>query len=180
MSDTPEPNDAFMDSLLSPQPAGDGPEPLRRLLLARTTGLLRRRRQLRWLALAGAMAACFAAGMLTMRLLTAAPPVPAAHEEVVKRPSEPSPAPPPAVPESALALEWQSVDSPQPRRDLDRRAGDRYLAEDGDVQAALRCYERALAGATDEELAISSNDNWLLMAIKDARQKEKRHATNGN
>jgi hypothetical protein len=55
-------------------------------------------------------------------------------------------------------------------------AGDRCLNDIGDPEAALRCYERALNAASDDEVRFSADDNWLLMAIKNAREKEARHA----
>jgi hypothetical protein len=58
------------------------------------------------------------------------------------------------------------------------QAGDRYLGEDGDVQSAVRCYGQALNLDDPAVLAIDPKDNWLLMAIKDARKKEKRHESN--
>jgi hypothetical protein len=55
-------------------------------------------------------------------------------------------------------------------------AGDRYLNEAGDPEAALRCYRRALDAASDEQTRFSPDDNWLVMALKNAREKEARHA----
>src|SRR5947209_1802655 len=81
------------------------------------------------------------------------PPAPA--------PAPEAPPPPPAPgPASAVALEWQAFDGE--RRDLYRQAGDRYLREDEDPEAALRCYGQALNGASDKDLAISPDDDYLL------------------
>ncbi len=60
-----------------------------------------------------------------------------------------------------------------------KQAGDRYMTEQSDPQSALRCYGNALDNGTEQDRSISTDDNWLLMAIKDARQKEKSHATKG-
>jgi hypothetical protein len=79
-------------------------------------------------------------------------------------------------PTSPVALEWQALDSPQPRPDLARQAGDRYAAEEGDYQSALRCYRDALDAGSDRDRAIQPNDSWLLMVLKNAREKEKRDA----
>ena len=58
-----------------------------------------------------------------------------------------------------------------------RRIGDHYLRDTGDVALAVSGYTEALNLASEKELAISpAHDNWLLMALKDARMKEKRHA----
>ena len=62
---------------------------------------------------------------------------------------------------------------------LYRLAGDRYFEEAGDVQAALRCYRRALDSASPDDLAISENDNWLLIELKKARLEGKNHAQTG-
>jgi hypothetical protein len=80
----------------------------------------------------------------------------------------------------ALVREWQAAENPDKRAILFRQAGDRYVAEGSDWESALRCYSGALNAGTEADLAISPDDNWLLMALKDARQKEKRHANVGN
>jgi hypothetical protein len=50
---------------------------------------------------------------------------------------------------------------------------DRYLHEKGDVALALRYYTRALNTASNEQQAISvEEDSWLLMALKTSRMKE--------
>jgi hypothetical protein len=113
------------------------------------------------------LAACFAAGLFTGRLGNE--PVPAPEKRLVVA-GRPVPTPP-----SPLTLEWQALDSPQPRPDVYRSAGDRY-DEDGDYQSALRCYRGALDTGSDKDLAIAPEDSWLLMVLKDARQKEKRDA----
>lgn len=48
---------------------------------------------------------------------------------------------------------------------------DRYLDE-GRPDEAVRCYGQALDAAPREELELSSEDHFLLMAIKHARKKE--------
>jgi HSP20 family molecular chaperone IbpA len=40
----------------------------------------------------------------------------------------------------------------------------------------MRCYRGALEGASTEDLEISANDNWLLIELKQAKQKEKKYA----
>ena len=96
--------------------------------------------------------------------------------------SQPNPAAPtpPAAPASAVALEWKAFDADKPRPDLYRQAGDRYLQEDADPASALRCYGQALNGASDKDLAISPDDDYLLMVVKEARLKEKDHAKRGS
>jgi hypothetical protein len=181
MNDNAKSDDVFCDSLLTPQPDAI-PEGFQRLVLAQTLGVLRRRRRLRRLAAVAALAACFLGGVLAMRFFGSpgVPPPPEQREEMVQRQPEPNfpltSSPKPA--DSALALEWQALDSPTRRPDLDRKAGDRYLTENFDARSAMRCYDRALAA--DADLSVSADDSWLLMAIKDARQKEKRDAKNGS
>jgi hypothetical protein len=62
---------------------------------------------------------------------------------------------------------------------LFRRAGDRYLEAEGNVASALRCYRLALDLASESELAVAPEDTWLLIALKDARQKEREHGARG-
>jgi hypothetical protein len=170
---TPDP----LDGLLRPPP-GEADPALRRRLLERTTRTLRRRRRLRIVVWAAALAACYVLGLLTTLWLAPRrvevvkvvepqpPPAPA--------PEAPPPPPPAAGPASAVALEWQAFDDE--RRDLYRQAGDEYLHQDDDPASALRCYGQALNGASDKDLAISPDDDYLLMLVKEARQKEKNNA----
>jgi hypothetical protein len=54
-----------------------------------------------------------------------------------------------------------------------RRAGDRYLNEEGDITLAMRCYRRMLDIAeTEGTPSVDINDSWLLMALKFDRQRE--------
>src|SRR5947207_15283648 len=166
-------SDPVDDFLNRGSPPG-GNEQLQAALLRRTTRLLRRRRRLRQLAYGAALAACFLAGMATMHWLT--PPAPA----------EPTPVSPvtaakkadPAVnvepvPRNAVALEWQARVQPTERVARLRSAASLYLNESQDYAAALRCYGDALNASGPEALAFSLDDDWLEMAIKHARQKEK-------
>jgi hypothetical protein len=98
------------------------------------------------------------------------PPVVENKKEPEKEPRQPE--------ESAVAMEWTAVESSQPRPDLYRRAGDRYLDSEADPESALRCYGQALDAGGAADRAVSSEDSWLLMAIKNARQKENSHAKN--
>jgi hypothetical protein len=80
---------------------------------------------------------------------------------------------------NAVIVEWEAVDNTDRQMIIYQEAGDRYLEEERDPLEALRCYGNALDSAGGEDLAISPNDTWLMMAIKNARQKEKRDAKNG-
>jgi len=176
-----------VDDLLRPPPP-DAADPLRQALLLQTTRLLRRRRRAKHLAFAGVMAACYAAGMLTMRFWM--PPLKpdkgmaSRRQEKVPRQRSVSPKkdrehnPPLSADESALSLEWRAVDNSKNRFELYRRAGDLYL-QGNDVQSALRCYRGALAAAPARTRIISVSDNWLFMIAKQERQKEQTDAKNG-
>ncbi len=170
MSDFSERPADPLDALLAP-PTARPDEAFRRRVLGRTVGVLRRRRIVRWLTRSAALAACYAAGVLTAYALRPAPPPP----QVVHVLAPPAP-PAPAGPAPALSQEWEAVDHPDQAAELYRAAGDRYLAEEADPRAAVRCYGNALSAGQAEDLTIGPGDSWLLMAIKDARQRERRDA----
>jgi hypothetical protein len=77
-----------------------------------------------------------------------------------------------------VVLEWHAVDNVDRRAELYRKAGDQYLSEASDPESALRCYSAALDTGAGTNQAVLPEDNWLLMAIKDAREKENRRAKN--
>jgi hypothetical protein len=164
-----------LDRLLTPGPAAPDPA-LRQALLRRTLGVLRRRTWLKRLALAAALAACFAGGFVTSQLTT----TPRTDVQVVTvyresvQPAPPDEAPPaPTVEVRAAALEDRAITTPTARTELFRQAGDTYLKAEGDVQAALRCYRLALDAGSDKDLAVAPEDNWLLISLKEARLREK-------
>jgi hypothetical protein len=177
-----------LDDLLRLPVAAGAEEALRRRLLDRTTRALRGRRRRRVVGWAAALAACYIAGVLTVywlgprrierieivRNVPAPEPSP-----VTPSPSPVAPTPREAKPASAVAMEWKAFDADQHRPELYRQAGDRYLSQDADPASALRCYGQSLNGASEKDLAISANDDYLLMLVKNARQKEKDHAKNG-
>ena len=69
------------------------------------------------------------------------------------------------------------LDSRDNRAALFFEVARRYLEEQHDLDSALRCYSQALDAAPRETLAIRPEDNWLVMALKQARQKENNDAT---
>jgi hypothetical protein len=173
-----------IEGLLRHDSSGETNDNLRHVIQEKTLRVMRRRRWLRrggWLA---GLAACYVAGILTMwmrpasdvnRSVTIAPN-PNADTQVNGAPPAPEPQNSAnAQPESALALEWQALDSLKKRPDLFRLAGDKYL-QDNDLESATRCYRGALEDAPDQDLKISVNDNWLFMSLKQAKQEEKRYA----
>jgi hypothetical protein len=165
-----------LDALLAPDPIP--PEPLgMREAVARDAGrVLTRRRWLRRTRWAGALAACYAAGLATMWLWSQAvrtpqPEVvehePSARPVVLPGEDEPYRSGPPEQLER-----WAIHASGERRGDLYRRAGDAFLQRE-DVMAALRCYRLALDGSAVSDLAVRADtDTWLLMSLKMSRQKE--------
>jgi hypothetical protein len=149
---------------------------LRAKVFNRTSRILRRRRWLRRAAVVAALAACYGAGVATMHWFTPATTV---VTVVVEKTGELEPAPIPTSPPlketepPAAAMEWNALDHPEKKVEYYRRAGDRYLTESNDVQAAARCYKQMLDAGSEQDLVIAPDDNWLLMALKEARQKEK-------
>ena len=84
---------------------------------------------------------------------------------------------PPRLPAPVLE-QLGELASREKQADFFRLAGARHVAEGGDLQAALRCYRQSLDAGSEEDLAVKPEDDWLLMALKDARKKEKQHAKN--
>lgn len=166
------PRDEFLESFSRVPP----PSRLRLSILEETTHVVRqRRRRRRSLQAALVAASLILAVGLARWLAFPAPqpepphnPGPLAHEKK----SEPIQAP-----STALAQEWQAFDAEQDRSVQYLHAGHRYLQENYDPESALRCYRQALDAGEDASTEISVNDDWLLMALKLARQKEKNDAT---
>jgi hypothetical protein len=187
MSDNSVPDPDPCDNLLAPVSCPDDTADLRQALLRRTTRVLRRRRLIRRVGLVAALAACYFAGVLTMYLLTpsAAVTVPVVVYVHPSEPSAPKTLPQPqemrATMPAPTVEHWAArTEAPPERSQLYRQAGDRYMQEENDPASALRCYTKALDAGSPADTSISPDDNWLLMALKDAREKEKRHADNGS
>ena len=67
-------------------------------------------------------------------------------------------------PHKFLALAASAKDE---RAILLKAAGDRYLTETGDVEAALRCYRGLMKLASfDQRTNFDPADTWLLAALK--------------
>jgi hypothetical protein len=169
-----------IEAMLRP-PSPPENEPLRQEVYTQTRHLLHRRRRLRQFAYAASLLVSFAAGALATWMALPARsaskgtplPAPVANKETPTKEED-------LVKTPALDAEWIAFDSADHRSELYRQAGDRYIKEENDLQSALRCYSNALDNATEQDLAISPDDNWLLMAIKDARQKENKYAKQGS
>jgi hypothetical protein len=176
-----QPEGEPLDVLLGQASYPSAGQQLREDLLRRTTGVVRRRRWLRRALWVGAMAACYVAGVLSMRhgdrpkpelaLEAASPPSPPATE----RAASPAPAALSTKPSAALALEWRAADGDKRRVELYRQAAEQYK-QAGDFSSALRCLRNSLDVSDSDELAFSVTDDWLLMALKEARQREHYHA----
>jgi hypothetical protein len=168
-----------LDELLRPKPLSAGPG-IDAAVFAAMSKVQRRRRILRRGQRLALLTVCYAAGLASMWLWlrdrTPADTVvdqPPTQETPIARPSE-SPGTDPYRYDPPERLEkWAYLQTGDKRVELYRRAGDGYLRRD-DVQAALRCYRRALDAGSAEDLAIRADkDSWLLMSLKVARQKER-------
>lgn len=86
------------------------------------------------------------------------------------------PALPPGVVDAAT---WVRLSHQEKLTPFERllRAGELQFYRYGDIAAATRFYCEALKLATDEQLAISDRDNWLLMTLKQSRLREVKHVS---
>jgi hypothetical protein len=184
-------NDPLEQILQHAAPGQNSEAALRARVYEQTVRTLRRRRRVRKLVVAGCLGVCFAAGMAVMALGRHVFPddrEPKPVVAMVPQPrawAKPGPVFPaatakiaPSTPStpSALSREWQAFDTKKPQFFL--QAGNSYLLERQDISSALRCYRQAFANATDEELADSPDDNWLVVALKQTRRKELADARN--
>ena len=159
------------------RPAAD--DNLRRAVLAQTTAVIRRRRRLKRCVLAAGLLGCYLAGMGTMDLwrpaASATGQANGQHATGVKPIPHKTPSPlraKPGAPETTQVA-MASISGYESWRHI----GDHYLRDNGDISLAVAGYSQALDLATEEERAIApGQDNWLLMALKDARTKERNHA----
>jgi hypothetical protein len=135
----------------------------RERVLGLTLGVVRRRRRTRQAIALAIVIGAFGAGFATSQFLRTPSPAPEAPG-LSSRPIELAPSPP-----TPGALESQAVAaaSPDERASLLRTAGDRYLTDQNDVEAALRCYRALLKLTSSTDRARSDpGDSWLLAALK--------------
>ncbi|MBN2217279.1 MAG: hypothetical protein JW719_07870 [Pirellulales bacterium] len=159
---------------------------LRRAILDRSTRAIRRRRRVRRFAWVAALAACYVAGLASAQFgrgsmgVTAGLPgnnnvrASAAGSAVASDPSKPA---------NYVRIVREPVQEiaasrpackPPSRFERLRRISDEYLYQRGDVTTAIHYYRKALAVATDAELAIATDtDSWLLIALKQERLQER-------
>lgn len=170
-----------LDDLLTPAavPASNA---IRDELRRQTSGLIRRRRWRGHVRRGLALAACFVAGIGAHWLWQSRMPGPTPTVEVIVQLPESPPAHKPQMlrPEPPDRTErWAAQATNVERRvELYRKAGDEYLVR-GDELSALRCYRRSLDSSRPTDLVVNpERDNWLLMSLKIARQKETNDARN--
>ncbi len=161
--------------------AADADPAFRAALLRDTSRVLRGKRWRRRAALVTALAACYAAGLGTMKLWFGAGPSPVnswVAESLPQDQAATTHVVAVALDEpAAIELETVAHLAPRPQQaELYRQAADRYWQDSQNVQAALRCYRLALQLGPPEQWHVCVDDNWLLMALKQAKQREKNHA----
>src|SRR5262245_41615432 len=107
------------------------PQQLREDLLRQTTCLLRRRRRWRRAGFLAALAGCYLAGLVTVRLLPAAEREPLVVQEHPSPDQNKAPVPPVMVEarKNPVALEWEALENPEKQAELYRQAGNRYAQE---------------------------------------------------
>jgi hypothetical protein len=137
-------------------------DPARATVMALTLAVVRRRRRMRRVASIVAVAAAYAVGLATPRLLDGARAAPADPIQGAAHQAR-------SLSKSPRDFESQAAAAaaPSERASLLKAAGDRYLSDLGDVEAALGCYRETLelTPAADRR-RFDPNDTWLLGALK--------------
>jgi len=183
MSEPDDPRDELMNGLLGRGGRSSPSDRLRGAVFAKTLGVIRFRRRLKKCALAAALVGCYLAGMATTGAWQRAGdgrPQPSTQEVAANQSTgkqePPSPRGSSPLPEPAGASDRHVPAEKLSRAEILRRNADQELFENGDVKSAMRAYQRLLKISSAEQRAISpKQDNWLLMALKDARSKEMKH-----
>lgn len=162
----------------------DAPDALRRMLLKRTSRMIRRRRWRGRVAAAGLAAAAYAMGMATMAWVSNPTQTPATalldRVEVAETQSvlveagyswEETPA---ALFSDAEAFTLRVAEAGQEERlRLLKEGGDYYLEVQGDVRVATICYERLLDRLVEGGgIGLRLGDTWLLRGLKTGRMEE--------
>jgi hypothetical protein len=170
-----------LDAVLGGKGKISGDDRLRHSVLAGTLGVIRRRRRLKRCAVAATLLGCYLAGMVTVVFwryggedLPRTSTRQIAKDNTTHQSTKVAPAP--LLPDLAGPPDQKAVYAPQSQFEVLRRAGDRYLQDPEKMQLAIRTYARALKYASADERVMSpEHDTWLLMALKDAKSKEKKH-----
>ena len=113
------------------------------------------------------MVSCFVAGALIMYR----PTQPVTQDSFVAAPTEVQEADPLPIDAPRRLERWAGNTQGPKQRSLYRQAGDGFLKY-GDEVAAIRCYRKALDGGTPTDLAIRTEDSWMMMSLKLARNNK--------
>lgn len=166
-SPLPDPLEEFLRGDFE-QPAD---ERVRQAILEKTNRVLSRGRMLRRLSIAASLAACFMAGVAVGGWGFARSSALRVNVQAELPAGANSAKPEPPV-RTAVLQEWEAFDAQENRAEFYLAAGRKYLRDDQDYASALRCYRQALDLASEESLAVSADDDWLLTTLKQARKKE--------
>jgi len=175
MNEVPAPDDLHV--LLTPS-TGTATDAMRAQIQQRTSRQVRNRLFVRRGRLLIALAACYLAGLATIDVLRSRTQpvgvgiVPTKPERTIVLVPVERPGDVELRAEQAQAAEQAQVYF---------AAGRRYAKEAGDWDSALRCYRNALdADPNQADRLDPDNDDWLAMALKLDRQKEKENAKHEN
>lgn len=175
LHEAPNEADPFVDSLLSP----DGVHrngALRDSIRESTLGQVRNRARVRRVSRAGFIAIAFVGGMLLMGMLrerdTVERCVVLTVPVAIEAPVPETPIPPRSLTPAQVELEAERALAREESSRLFREAGNRFLTEEQNYQAAMRCYRNFLDEAGEADLAAAESDTWLLTSLKNARKKE--------
>jgi HAMP domain-containing protein len=171
-----------LDKLLGRREFGEQADVLRHAVLAQTVPVLwwrRFARRCRWTIV---LAGCYLAGAASFGIwsLEGRPTAPLVATNAGDKDLTPDNSGRPSTTAQQPSLaESQATERTKSRFEALRDAGARALREQSDLEMAIRFYAQALTVATSDELTISvTNDDWLLMSLKDAHKKESGYADN--
>src|SRR5262245_3719408 len=175
MNEEPAPDD--LDVLLAP-PAGTATDAMRAQIQQRTSRQVRYRLFVRRGRLMIALAACYLTGMVTIDVLhSRTQPV---SVGIVQAKPEVTIVLVPVERARDVELRAEQAEAAE-QAQVYFTAGRRYAEEAGDWNSALRCYRNALdADQAQAEKIDPDHDDWLTMALKLDRQKEKENAKREN
>jgi cytochrome c-type biogenesis protein CcmH/NrfG len=178
-TETDLPHDPLDGTLGAIDQASVDADAIRAAVLGRTIGVIRRRRRFKRCIVVAGLLVCYLAGIATMggwQARVPREPPAAATRASPDQPPQHRHAPPRPAPKPAVSTAPQiAAATPTPFESW-RNIGDYYLQRSGDISTAVASYSQAIDLATVKERAISpGQDNWLMMALKDARAKEQRH-----
>ncbi len=157
-----------LNELLGKKEFGEQADVLREAVLTQTVPVLRRRRIVRRLGWTMAFAGCYVAGAASIGIWS-----------LQGRSTAPLVATNAGSAHQSPLTKSQATERTRTRFEALRDAGALALREQNDLETAIRLYAQALKAATPHELSISvTNDDWLLMSLKDAYTKESHNVGN--